>query len=104
MASPFSTANTAAGLASAADTRAPARGFARGGNDDWKAQAFLNLYLPGADGQPKKLGTIALKDSVEDQSAIIEMLKADPEALKRLVAALTVTFQPVVARETGFKF
>lgn len=31
-------------------------------NDNWKAQGFLNLYLPTPDGGRAKLGFIALKD------------------------------------------
>ena len=32
-------------------------------NESWKAQGFLNLYLPGKDGSKRKLGAIPLKES-----------------------------------------
>ena len=48
----------------------------QGTNDGWKAQAFINLYLPGAEGKNTKLHAIPLKISNPDEKAIYDWAKS----------------------------
>lgn len=48
-----------------------------GQNDDWKAQAFINIYVPTPDGGRRKLGSIALRESKPFEKAVIERLKEE---------------------------
>lgn len=61
-------------------------------NDSWKAQAFLNLYVPTPDGGKRKLGSIPLRESKAFEKAIIERLKQEG-ALEALTQALILDFQ-----------
>lgn len=65
-------------------------------NDSWKADAFLNLYLPGADGQPKKLGAIALHKRKKQDAQLIEALEGkDAEKILEFVLNnLSANYQP----------
>ena len=47
-------------------------------NQDWKAEAFLNAYLPTPDGRAKISGT-PLRTSREREKQLIEWLRKDPE-------------------------
>lgn len=72
-------------------------------NQDWKADGFINLYLPRADGGKRKLGTVMLykKNAAEEQ--LLETLMKDPEAIARLQAALIVEFNTAEIKEgSGF--
>jgi len=40
-------------------------------SDSWKAQGFLNLYLPSKNGQRKKLGAIPLKESKHSEKHLL---------------------------------
>lgn len=64
-------------------------------NDSWKADAFLNLYLPGADGQPKKLGAIALHKRKKQDKQLIDALegKNAEKVLEFILANLTANYQ-----------
>lgn len=64
-------------------------------NDSWKADAFLNLYLPGADGQPKKLGAIALHKRKKQDLQLIEALegKNAEKVLEFILENLTANYQ-----------
>ena len=61
-------------------------------DDSWKATAFVNLYIKGAEGR-RKLGAIALKDSKAFEKAVIERLtKGGPDAIAALMAVLEIDF------------
>lgn len=47
---------------------------ATGNNDSWKAQGFLNLYLPSKDGGRRKLGAIALHDNKKSEKQLMDWL------------------------------
>lgn len=68
-------------------------GQSNGNNSDWKADAFINIYLPRKDGSRMKLGFIALKNDHQEQQKIIDLLRKDPEALERLLAKLQLEFK-----------
>lgn len=64
-------------------------------NDSWKAQGFLNLYLPAKDakGGRRKLGAIPLKDSKPAEKALMEWLNEDPSRVSTIAAKLVVEYQ-----------
>ncbi len=64
-------------------------------NDAWKAQGFLNLYLPSKDakGGRRKLGAIPLKDSKPAEKALMEWLNEDPSRVSSIAAKLVVEYQ-----------
>lgn len=74
-------------------------------NTDWKANGFINLYLPDAvTGKPKKLGAIALKSSSESEKGLLEWLNADPTRIGKVLKALTADYHEVkVGAAAGFK-
>jgi hypothetical protein len=52
-------------------------------NENWKADAFLNVYLPTTDGRGK-IGAIPLRVSREREAQMIEWLRKDPANLEKL--------------------
>ncbi len=72
------------------------------GNADWKADAFLNLFLPRKDGSRMKLGFCALKMSQQDQAQLVNWIKEDPEGhLEILKAKLVIEFKEVAEASAG---
>ena len=63
-----------------------------GQNEQWKAEAFINLWVRRADGSRAKLGAIPLKGSRNFDKALIERLQQEG-AVEALIAALEVDFQ-----------
>lgn len=75
---------------------------AQGNNDAWKAQGFVNLYLPGAEGKAK-FGAIPLRMSNADEKELLEFAKRDPVAFAQWLAA-NITFDFREVREGGGRF
>lgn len=72
------------------------------GNSDWKADAFLNLFLPRKDGSRMKLGFCALKLSQADQAQLIQWIKEDPEGhLEILKRKLVIEFKELAQASAG---
>lgn len=70
------------------------------GNEDWKADAFLNVFLPRRNGTRMKLGYFALKESNVDQAKLIAWIKEDPEGrLSSLLDKLVIEFHEVSSQE-----
>lgn len=61
-------------------------------DDSWKAQAFVNIYVPTPDGGRRKIGALALKDSKPFEAALIERLNSD-EGMQAFVDAVQFDFQ-----------
>lgn len=75
----------------------------QGNNENWKAQGFINIYLPGRGGKRRKLGSIALRDAKPAEKELIEFLKQDPENILALMAHAEIDFQLADDTEnTGF--
>lgn len=71
-----------------------------GNNDDWKADAFLNVFLPRRNGTRMKLGYFALKENNIDQAKLIAWIKEDPEGrLASLLDKLVIEFHEVSNQE-----
>ncbi len=63
-------------------------------SDDWKAQAFLNVWLPTKAGGRRKVGAIPLKVSRASDAQLIEFLTSGgKDALRSLVNKLEFDFQ-----------
>lgn len=76
-------------------------------NDSWKAQGFLNFYLPSKQGGRKKLGAIPLKASRHNEKQLLAALNESPErmeqVLKLIINALEIEYQSATpADDAGF--
>lgn len=72
-------------------------------NDSWKAQGFINLYLPSKDGKRKKLGAIPLKESKHSEKALLQWLNEDPSRVAQILSKLEMEFQSAVPGDaSGF--
>ena len=59
----------------------------------WKATAFINLYVPSADGQSRrKIGAIALRDRKKLDAALIDRLQEEGGVFA-LASVLQIDFQ-----------
>lgn len=56
------------------------------GNNDWKASAFVNIFVTRKNGTRCKLGFIALKEQDPEHAQLMGWIEADPET--RLPALL----------------
>lgn len=68
---------------------------------DWKADGFINFYLPTADGRAK-VGAIALRKSRDKEAQLLEWLNADPANVQKLLKKLVIEFNPVNEAKPGF--
>lgn len=68
-------------------------------NDSWKAQGFLNLYLPSKNGSRRKLGAIPLKDSKANEKQLRQWLEEDPTRVAKILAALVIEYQSAEVSE-----
>lgn len=72
-------------------------------NDSWKAQGFLNFYITGADGKPKKLGAIGLKDSKVNEKRLMDWLNEDPTRVTNLLSKISIVYQSATPADgSGF--
>lgn len=83
-------------FASAQTAQTPA---ASPSNENWKAQGFLNLYLPARNGQRRKLGAIPLKDSKVNEKQLRAWLEEDPSRVTQLLAKLEVEYQSAASND-----
>lgn len=67
-------------------------------NQDWKAAAFINLFLPRKDGSRMKLGFIALKENDPEHLQLMEWLEADEGNLNKLATKLVLDYRAVEAK------
>lgn len=70
-------------------------------NDNWKAQGFLNLYLPGKDGTKRKLGAIPLKQAKPAEKQMLDWLNEDPSRVSAILAKLEIVYQSAAPAETA---
>jgi hypothetical protein len=72
-------------------------------NADWKAQGFINLYLPTKAGGRRKLAGIPLKDSKPSEQEMRLWLEASDVNVATLLSKLIVEYQPATQTEgSGF--
>lgn len=71
--------------------------------ESWKAQGFLNLYLPAKNGARKKLGAIPLKESKANEKQLLAWLNEDPSRVAQILSKLEIEFQSATpADSSGF--
>lgn len=73
-------------------------------DDSWKAQGFLNLYLPGKDGVRRKLGAIPLKESKSNEKAMLAWLNEDASRVAMILAKLEIEYKPATPESEGHGF
>lgn len=76
-------------------------------NDSWKANGFINVFVPAANSQGRsKVGFIPLYKSKEHERKLLEWLDADPSRIAKLTNNLTVNYveaDPIEGSDTvGF--
>ncbi len=72
-------------------------------NDSWKAQGFLNLYLPTKDGKRMKLGAIPLKEAKDSEKKLLVWLNEDPSRVEAILGKLVIEYKSAVPTEgSGF--
>lgn len=72
-------------------------------NENWKAQGFLNLYLPSKDGKGgrRKLGAIPLKDSKPAEKQLLAWLNEDPTRVSIIMSKLVMEYQSASAGDAA---
>lgn len=74
------------------------RGDRNGQNDSWKAQGFINFYLPTKGGKKRKLGFIPLYEKNANEAALMAWIQEDPEArVKLILSRLEIDFRTAEA-------
>ena len=68
-------------------------------NESWKAQGFLNFYLPAKNGQRRKLGAIPLKESKVNEKQLLAWLNEDPSRVTQILAKLEIEFQSAASND-----
>ena len=62
-------------------------------NDSWKANGFINVFVPAANSQGRsKVGFIPLYKSKEHERKLLEWLDADPSRIAKLTDKLSVNY------------
>lgn len=64
-------------------------------NSDWKASAFINLFITRKNGSRMKLGFIALKSDDPEHLQLMEWLEADEGNLEKLATKLVLDYRVV---------
>lgn len=67
----------------------------QGGNTNWQADAYVNIYLPKRNGNRAKLGSLKLNMNRRNDAQVIEYLSQAPdlgEALAALKDRLEIDF------------
>lgn len=62
-------------------------------NENWKAQAFINLFLPTGDGGRRKIGSIPLRANKPAEKQVIDYLQEDDSRMGALLSKLEGDFQ-----------
>lgn len=61
-------------------------------DESWKAQGFVNLYLPRKAGGRTKIGAIPLRMNNSNEAALLDFLSKDPANLATFVSQLQAEF------------
>lgn len=68
----------------------------RNNDESWKAEGFLNIYIPRKNGTRMKLVGAPLRMNNPSQKALYDYLMANPDvAIQTLMAKMIVEFVPV---------
>lgn len=69
------------------------------GNSEWKASAFVNIFVTRKNGTKCKLGFIALKEQDPEHLQLIRWLEEDEGNLEKLQAKLVLDYRAVEAKQ-----
>lgn len=86
-------------MAFAANTAQSAAVSTNTTSENWKAQGFLNLYLPAKNGQRRKLGAIPLKESKANEKQLLAWLNEDPSRVTQILAKLEIEYQSAASND-----
>lgn len=80
----------------------------RNGNsndESWKAQGFLNLYLPSptAKSGRRKLGAIPLRDKDDNEKSLRAWIETNPEAACKMILSKLVIEYNAADSAPGFE-
>lgn len=67
-------------------------------NQDWKAAAFINLFITRKNGSKMKLGFCALKSDDPEHVQLMEWLEANEGNLEKLATKLVLDYRAVEAK------
>lgn len=74
--------------------------FGNNSDESWKADGFINLYLPTKGGTKRKLGAISLKSTKPNEADLIKFLESDPSsAIQKLRDLLIVEYNSAEGSE-----
>lgn len=79
----------------------PTQGNQQTQDESWKAQGFINIYVPTKGGGKRKLGTIPLKESKPAEKALIDFLKANEKNAAILLSKMELNFQTAEHNESS---
>lgn len=72
-------------------------------NASWKADGFINLYLPNKGGGRRKLGAIKLFDNKPAEAGLRAWLEEDPNRALELLQKLEIEYNSAEGSdESGF--
>lgn len=86
-------------MAFATSSTAQSTSTANAANENWKAQGFLNFYLPAKNGQRRKLGAIPLKESKVNEKQLLAWLNEDPSRVAQILAKLEIEYQSAASND-----
>ena len=86
-------------MAFATSSTAQSTNAAAPSNENWKAQGFLNFYLPAKNGQRRKLGAIPLKESKINEKQLLAWLNEDPSRVAQILAKLEIEYQSAASND-----
>lgn len=69
------------------------QGQSQSRNESWKADAFINLYLPTKAGGRRKLGSVPLKGARPSEADLLKWLQEDPTRVSVILSKLELDFQ-----------
>ena len=68
-------------------------------NDSWKANGFINFYIPTKDGKQVKLGALSLKDSRKIEASVRAFLEEDEGNISKLMSKVIVKYQAAESKD-----
>jgi hypothetical protein len=71
----------------------------KGENDSWKAEGFLNFYLPTQDGGRRKLGSIPLKGNKQSEKDLLAKLQLEYQAAEQAAGSGFDLSDPAPAKD-----
>lgn len=72
-------------------------------NENWRAQGFINFYLPSRQGGRRKLGAIPLKAAKAGEKQLLDWLTEDPSRVSRIREDLVIEFNLAIPDDqSGF--